>query len=275
MNGLVFAIVSAFGFGLANGLAQRYVRDLGVGATMVGRSAVSSTLLFVLFLAVPHALSARGLGIAFAVAVLGLIAVFSYYRALGSGASGIVTPVANSAVVVTVVASLLIFGEALGAARYALIAAIVLGVVLLSADRARGLAAGVPFALVAMIAWGFNYALLVIPTRLVGPVAAVLVGELLALLAGLAWMLARRERIPWRGEVLVPLALVGASIVLGVAGFTFALRTVPVGIVAAIMASNPVVTALYMRVFHGERLSVRQRIASGIVIAGVVALSAL
>lgn len=275
MNGLVFAIASALGFGLANGLAQRHVRDLGVGATMVGRSSVSSALLVLLLLAMPHVLVPRGIGIAALVALLGIGAVFSYYRSLRTGASGVVTPVANSAVVVTVIASFVLFGQSLGALRYALIGAIVVGVVLLSAERSRGLAAGVPFAVLAMLGWGLNYALLAIPTRLVGPIAAVLVGEVIALLIGLVLMIARGERIPMRSSTLVPLALIGASIVAGVAGFTLALGTVPVGVVAAISASNPVVTALYMRLFAGERLTLRQRIGSAVVIAGVVALSVL
>lgn len=278
MIGLVFAILSALGFGLANGISQRYVRDIGIGPTMLVRSVVTSLILFALFFAFPHELSLEGLGIAALVLSLGIIAVLSYYRSLSVGISGIVTPVANSAVIVTLLVGALFFSESLGAPRYALIGLIVAGAVLLSHERGskRRIAAGIPFALGAMVFWGLTYALLHIPTRMVGPIMTPLVGELLALAIGAAMCIRYRERIPLDRETLLPLVAIGVFIVFGVAGFTFALQEgVPAGIVAAISASNPAVTALYMRIAHGETLSWGQRLGSLLVIIGVVALSML
>ena len=267
---ILYAILSAIGFGLANGIAQRYVRDLGIGATMFGRSLVSSIILAVLLIAFPADLSFSGVGIAALISGLGIAAVFAYYRALDVGDSGIVTPVANSAVIVTVIAAFLLFGEALGIFEYVLIAAIVFGGVLLSREPG-GVARGVPWALVAMLFWGLAYALLVIPIRIIGPIATPLIGEIIAVIAGGIWMLVAGQRIP--RSAILPLAAIGGFIALGVGGFAFALQTVPAGIVAAISAANPAVTALYMRLVHGEQLTLAQRLGSFVVIAGVVLLS--
>ena len=268
---ILFAFLSALGFGLANGLAQRYVRDIGIARTLLVRSVVSALILAVLFVLWPHPLSVEGVVVAAIVAVFGIVAVYAFYRALGVGISGIVTPIANSAVIVTVLVAALVFAESLSSVHYAVIGMIIVGVVALSHDGSRLASRGVGFALLAMVGWGLSYAFLIIPTMMIGPIATPLVGELLiVLLAGsIVWY--RREPVP--RSSLVPLTAIGVCIVVGVAGFTFALASTPVSIVAAISASNPLVTALYMRLVHGERLTVLQRVGSIVVVCGVVILS--
>jgi drug/metabolite transporter (DMT)-like permease len=268
---IVFAIVSALGFGLANGLAQRYIRDLGIIRTLFVRSAISALILSLLFVFWPHPLSFEGVVIASIVAVFGIIAVYAFYRALGIGVSGIVTPIANSAVIVTVVVAAIVFGEMLLALHYVLIGFIVLGVLALSHDGSHAAAKGIGFALLAMLCWGLSYAFLLIPTRLIGPIATPLVGEILVVLIAGSVLVRRFEPLP--RSAILPLGAIGVSIVAGVAGFTFALASTPVSIVAAISASNPLVTALYMRIAHGEQLSLLQRAGSLIVVTGVVLLS--
>ena len=270
---IFFAILSALGFGLANGLAQQYVRDIGIARTLLVRSIVSALILAALFVLWPHPLSVEGVVVAAIVAVFGIVAVYAFYRALGVGISGIVTPIANSAVIVTVLTAALVFSESLSTLHYLLIGMIILGVIALSHDGSRLASRGIGFALLAMVGWGLSYAFLIIPTMMVGPIATPLVGELLIVLLAGSIVLYRRESVP--RSSLVPLTAIGVCIVAGVAGFTFALDSTPVSIVAAISASNPLVTALYMRVVHGESLSTLQRIGSVLVFAGVIVLSFL
>lgn len=276
VSGIIFALLSALGFGLANGLSQKQVRSLGIAQAMLVRSAVSSIILLSLFALYPHEIELSGIAIAALVSGLGILAVFSYYRALSVGVSGIVTPVANSAVIVTLALGAALFSESLGAHRYALIGVVVVGIVLVSYERSQvRFAKGLFFALGAMVLWGASYAFLSIPVRLVGPIATPLVGELIALFVAGALVAAARARIVFDMRIGY-LVLIGIFVVMGVVGFTFALRSgVPAGLVAAISAANPVVTALYMRIVHGERLSSLQRFGSVLVIVGVVVLSLL
>lgn len=268
---ILFAFISALGFGLANGIAQRYVQGLGVARTLFVRSVVSALLLALLFAIWPHPLSIEGVMVASIVAVFGIVAVYAFYRALGVGVSGIVTPIANSAVIVTVLVAAIVFGESLAQIQYALIGMIVIGVLALSHDGSRIASKGIGFALLAMLCWGLSYAFLIVPTLMIGPIATPLIGELLIVSIAGSIMFSRKETMP--STSLVPLAIIGICIVAGVAGFTFALASTPVSIVAGISASNPLVTALYMRFVHGERLSMLQRAGSIIVVVGVVLLS--
>lgn len=270
---ILFAIISAIGFGIANGLAQRFVHEQGIVRTLFVRSLVASVLLVALLLMWPHPITFEGLLIALGVNILGFGAVFSFYRALGVGVSGIVTPIANSAVIVTLIVAVVFFGESVGGVQYALIALIILGVIFLSHDASNLVARGTGYALLAMVLWGLTYALIVIPAMVIGPIATPLVGELLVVLIAGSIMLVRGTRI--ERSSWLPLAGVGVFIVMGVVGFSAAVLTSPVSIVAAISASNPVFTALYMRLVHGESLTWLQRTGSVIVVLGVVLLSAL
>ena len=270
---ILLAILSAIGFGVANGIAQRLVHEQGIARTLFVRSLVASVLLAMLFVVWPHPITLEGLAIALGVNVLGFGAVFAFYRSLGVGVSGIVTPIANSAVIVTLIAAVVFFGESVGLAQYALIALIIAGVILLSHDASNMIARGTGYALLAMVLWGLTYAFIVFPAMMIGPIATPLIGELLAVLIAGLILLARRERV--ERSSWLPLAGVGVFIVMGVAGFSGAVLSSPVSIVAAISASNPLVTAIYMRVVHGETLSVLQRVGSVLVVIGVVILSVL
>ncbi len=280
---MLLGLGSALGFGLADLFGAVSTRRLGVPQTVLIIQALSAAVLSLLLLtpvvgSLSSSLSVR-LTIA-AAGILGIVSYFSFFRALMLGPVAIVSPVFASYAAVTVILSVALNGERLSALAVAGIASTTAGVALASARggaserSARG--GGIPFALLAMVAWGVASYLLGRAAQQTGWFFP-LYGARLAELAGalvVAIVLGARGALgplPSGRSVLIACAS-GMADNAGVAAFVRGSQVGLVSITSAVSASFPLIVIAGSLVLFRERPSPRQWVG---ILAAVVGLAVL
>ena len=209
-------------------------------------------------------------------AALGL-GYLAYYTGLARGAVTVVSSAASAWLAVTVLIVSALFGETVGISQLALIAAILLGIVLLSIGPLTGsdVRSGLPWGLGAMLGIGVAMALFDHATAAGGPMLAVFAVR--AISAVPAFVLARASREPIRrpghlsGWVL--LITVGVVDAAGYVGYNIGVASAPVSLVAPIAAAHPLVTIALAVAINRERPRATQWAGASLIVASTVALS--
>jgi drug/metabolite transporter (DMT)-like permease len=286
IRGMFLALGSAIGFGFADLLGAISSRRIGVPITLlviqvVDVLAMASLLLTPLPGEGALQASAGAWTAVVASGVLGTVSYFAFYRALELGPIAVVSPVFAAYAAVAVVLSVLLHGERPSALASAGVVLTVLGVVLASAreESRRRIAAswgGIPWALLAMVAWGVatyviglyaqqtGWYLPTFGTRLVELTG---VGAVIAVL----WLRGAKLAPPRGASAAIPVAS-GLADALAISLFARASQQGLVSIAAAVSATFPlVVIAGGLALFH-ERPSVRQWTGVLSTVAGLIAL---
>lgn len=236
---MLFGLGAALGFGLADVFGAVSARRIGVPMTLFVIQIVSLVALSVLLLTpIPgnDPLSARGgaLVALTAAGAMGTVSFFAFYRALQLGPVAVVSPVFAAYAAVAVVLSVVFAGERLSTMAWLGVGLTICGVVLASARGEDGAGGGrswggIPYALVATLAWG---------------AASYLIGKYAK---ETGWFL------PVYGVRLVELILTGAvMILLRVRGAVF---SVPTGTTLAIPAVSSLADAAAIALFaHASQI---------------------
>jgi drug/metabolite transporter (DMT)-like permease len=286
IRGMFLALGSAIGFGFADLLGAISSRRIGVPITLlviqvVDVLAMASLLLTPLPGEGALQASAGAWTAVVASGVLGTVSYFAFYRALELGPIAVVSPVFAAYAAVAVVLSVLLHGERPSALASAGVVLTVLGVVLASAreESLRRIAAswgGIPWALLAMVAWGIATYVIGLYAQQTGwylPTFGTRLVELTGVGAVIAVLWLRgAELAPPRGaSAAIPVAS-GLADALAISLFARASQQGLVSIAAAVSATFPlVVIAGGLALFH-ERPSVRQWTGVLSTVAGLIAL---
>lgn len=281
--GVIFGILSMLAFGLGNALSKVPAQKLGGRNSVLFRNLMMSVFLFMIFIFFERnpIISFEYILIAIGVSVIGYLPLFTLYKALDVGKVGVVTPITGSSIFFTVVLSIVFFGERVGVLQGFAIAAIIIGVVLISINFREfrkshifDIKSGVPFALVTCLGWGVYAFLFNVPVNVLGPIMTGLITETGILVIGFFAVLFSKEgfRVPdiKTMNYVIMVAFFGVAAVLA---YGAGLNSSDVSIVAPIAFANPIVATLYGAVFYGERLKFQQY--SGVVLAimGIVFMS--
>ena len=202
-----------------------------------------------------------------------------YYTGLARGAVTVVSSAASAWLAVTVLIAVALFGETVGAGQIILMAAILIGILLLSAGPLAGsdVSSGIPWGLGAMLGIGIAMASFDHATAAAGPMLAVLVVRALSAIP--AYAFARLKRVPIRrpqnfnGWVL--LAVIGIVDVSGYIGYNLGVASAPVSLVAPIAAAHPLVTIALAVAINRERPRATQWAGATLTIAATIGLSVL
>ncbi len=160
--GVIYGLVAALGFGLADFEGAIAGRRIGSLWTVIFGQTLSAAVMTVVFLATDAHLSILGPVIGFVV-LNGIAAAAAYqthYRALELGPVAVVSPIGSAYAVVGVLLAVIFLGERPGVTALVGTIVTVIGVALVSTDlrefRAgvRGVARGVPWALVSTVTFG-------------------------------------------------------------------------------------------------------------------------
>lgn len=225
-------------------------------------------------------------------AVLG-IGYLVYYTGLMRGAVSVVSSAASAWLAVTTLIAVAFFGETLTWGQAALIAAVLAGILLLTAGRRRPTARpsdcesdqdydrarpgdGLPWGLAAMLSIGIAMALLDRATASAGPMLAALAVRAASALPTCAF--ARLRRIP----VAIPptrrdralLLAVGLLDAAGYVAYSLGVAAAPVSLVAPVAAAHPVATIALAIILERERPSPMHWAGAATTIAATIALSA-
>jgi drug/metabolite transporter (DMT)-like permease len=204
------------------------------------------------------------------------VGLAALYRGLAVGVMSIVAPVAATAPVVPVVASIGL-GELPSPGQSGGIALAVAGVVLISYSRSERSAAhavgpSVMFGL--LTAAGFGGFLVAMDAASEGDVAwALLVARLAAVIAFAVVFLARRQPLAVPRSEFPVLALIGVLIIAADALFAVATTKGLLSVVAVLGSLYPVVTIGLAWAFLHERIEPLQRLGAAVALSGAVAIS--
>ena len=202
-----------------------------------------------------------------------------YYTGLARGAVTVVSSAASAWLAVTVLIAVALFGERTSAGQLALMAAILLGILLLSAGPLTGsdVGSGLPWGLGAMLGIGVAMALFDPATAAAGPMLAVLTVRALSAVPTYAFARARRisVRLPAGRGGWSLLAAVGILDAAGYVGYNLGVASAPVSLVAPIAAAHPVATIALAVAVNRERPRIMQWAGATLTIAATIALSIL
>jgi drug/metabolite transporter (DMT)-like permease len=277
---------AALGFGIADLFGAVSTRRIGVTLTLFVIQIVSLVALSLLLLTpVPgnDPLSAGGTALAALVAAgaMGTVSFFSFYRALQMGPVAVVSPVFASYAAVAVLLSVVFGGERLSTMAWVGVALTISGVALASAgsredrDGARSWG-GIPYALVATVAWGAASYLIGRYARDTGwflPVYTVRLVEFVGVGAVLVTLRARGTAfaVPTGTTLAIPAAssLADTS---AIALFAHASQVGSISIASAVSATFPLVVIAGGLVLFHERPTPRQWLGVLAAIIGLVLL---
>ena len=202
-----------------------------------------------------------------------------YYTGLARGAVTVVSSAASAWLAITVLIAVALFGERTSAGQLALMAAILLGILLLSAGPLTGsdVSSGLPWGLGAMLGIGVAMALFDRATAAAGPMLAVLAVRAVSTIPAYAFARVKRVPIRWpqnfNGWIL--LIVIGVVDAAGYVGYNIGVASAPVSLVAPIAAAHPVATIALAVMINRERPRIAQWAGAALTIASTIGLSVL
>ena len=280
---VVFGVLAAVGWGVADFLAAFASKRLGVLRTATGvhlaSSAVAAGYFFVVFdpafLTWTHWAALAG------VSVLGLLVYLVFYRALNEGPVAVVSPIVSSYAIVVIALAMLFTGERLSGWQAAGAICSIGGVVLASFDprsfssTGRLIGFGAALAIATMLGIGVLSFALGILSRELGWFLPVYISRTLTLGLFVPLTIAMRQ---WtlRG-VTIPLAVgVAVAGIVETAGMFAYTRGAEVGVISIVAAASityPLIPMLGGIFLFGERLASSQWVGLGVALAGLLVLA--
>ncbi len=281
--GIVFGLVAMMGLGLCNGISQEIVRKIGVSRSVFFRN------LFIVLMLIPFAACFLPSAppdplfvlIALAIGLIGYLPLAFFSKAINLGKIGTITPISNSPFIITILLSVVFFGEILSLLNILSLALIIVGIILISVDFRDlknsdifRISSGIPFAFVAFFLWGIVFFLLKIPVNVIGPIITSLLLESGVLAGSKINMIISRKGwdLPER-RTLFKIFLMSLTGFLGSLFYNLGISVMEVSIVVALTFSNPLVSVLYGKFVYGEKLGVLQYVAIIMIITGIVSIS--
>jgi drug/metabolite transporter (DMT)-like permease len=287
---IIFGIIAMLGYGLGNAISKKAAVRLSPQKTIFYSTFVSAAILAVVLLHEIFCKHSPGIStkqpglyilLAILISIFGYIPPMFFYKALKTGKVGIITPVANSGFIFTVILALIFLGDRMNALQFAAIVVVFAGIILVSLEP-NGLklkdifrlANGVHYAIIACLLWGITFFLFKITTAALGAITNAFIIEATVAAAAAAHMLFSKESFRLPEKSLRPsLFFIGLFIAIGTLFYNLGISQDNVSIVAAFVAAGPAVTIVYGRFVFRERLTCLQYLGALVTLAGIIALS--
>lgn len=281
--GIIFGLIGMLGFGLANGISKVPITRIGYIKTIFFRGIfVSLLLLAATLLFLPEInFAATYILIAIAISFLGYFPLATFFKALEVGKVGIISPIANSSVIFTILFSIIFFKESLTLVQIFSILLIVLGVILISVNfkdiknsQILKISSGIPYALVTTLLWGVVFFLLKIPVNIIGPFLTAFILEFgIFIFSSIHLRISKISfKVPDK-NVLAYIFFIAFFSGAALLAFNLGIRVSDVSIVAALTAANPLVVLVYGKLVYKEKLALQQYVAAFLILAGIILIS--
>jgi uncharacterized membrane protein len=279
---VIYGLVAALGFGLADFEGAIAGRRIGSLWTVILGQTLSAIVMTAVFVSTDASVSVLVPFLGF-VALNGICAAAAYqthYRALELGPVAVVSPIGSAYAVIGVLLAVVFLGERPGALALVGTVVTVAGVALVSTDlrefRAgiRGVARGVPWALVSTVSFGVAGFLLGYLSQKVGWVAALWASRTAQVVCYVPLAIVVRSKLPGiRDRRGLTFALVAAlADIVGVIGLSVGSERGFVSITLAASAVFPLVAVILSLLILHERLVMNQFAGIALVIGGLLML---
>jgi uncharacterized membrane protein len=279
---VIYGLIAALGFGLADFEGAIAGRRIGSLWTVILGQTLSAIVMTVVFFATDAHLSVLGPFLGF-VALNGICAAAAYqthYRALELGPVAVVSPIGSAYAVIGVLLAVVFLGERPGTVALVGSAITIAGVALVSTDlrelRAglRGVAPGVPWALVSAVAFGLAGFLLGYLSQQAGWVAGLWASRTAQVVCYIPLAIVARKQFPTlRDRRGLTFAFVAAiADIVGVIGLSVGSERGFVSVTLAASAIFPLVAVILSLLILHERLVMNQFVGIALVIGGLLLL---
>lgn len=283
---VIFGLVSLLGYGLNDVFAKLPSERVWALMTILYKNAVL-TLIIALVMLITWAswiADVNSIVLTIALSVIWYFAPLYLYKAFSVGKVSLVVPVSKSYLLIVIIVSSTVLGDAISLWKYVGIAGIISAIILISHGRDRSgdtttRPAWMRYVFVTIISWGVFFSFIGIAARSLGWLqTGFLIEFTIFLCAGVHYLISREPKKTTKIKKAVPhifLILCGVSWALGTLGFTYGAQYGDVAIVTTLSASTPVVSVLLSRLIYWERLTKIQYFAVLLIVASVVIISYL
>lgn len=207
----------------------------------------------------------------------GYIPVLAFMHGLRVSRVGIVSPIAATSALFTVVLAFAVLHTPLHSLQWLAIVLVIAANVAISVNlkdlrnsNVMQLESGVLYALIAALGWGLFYFLLVYPTRAIGPWASALMVELGVTIAAGLHLFLGKQKLVHKNALSFTVMGSGISIVAATVAYTIGVYYYNVGIVAALSNSTALVSTLLAAYFFKERLNLFEKTVAAAMVLGVI-----
>lgn len=282
--GIFLSIVTLLSWGISDYLSSKGGKHLTPKVANFVIQTVSYPLSFglVLVLGFPTQAQFSDLIIFAGIGAIMTIAWVSMLKGFTVGAVGVVTPLANSYAVVTLILSTIFLGLKLSSGHYFAFMVILAGVIVISYEKMEHikqvkLSKAVYFGLLAMFAWGIGFTIVDSFSKFQWYQIEFLLHTSMVIIAvvGLVWS-ERLESFKLVKEALKHKESVAAGYLSSfgsIAFFSSAQLLGNIAIPAVIAAGVPLVTSYLAYLFDKERIQLSQRIGALLIVGGIVLLN--
>jgi len=280
--GILFGIITMLSWGVADFFVAKSVRQTSVAKTFLWSQMIGLIpfiIVYGLFFEFP-VFSFSTFIIIVITTLLGFVGILAFYKGLQVGNIPIVSPIAASSAVVTVILSLIFLKESLSLFQGVGVGLAIFGAILTSFKfhdlirfKVKNMSAGIEFAVVSMFAFGISFVLIDILISELGWFLPIFLLKVLGVFYALVYFPLARKDISFPVNVvwfLVPIGFLEAIAFMSIgAGINSDLTA----IVVPISAAFPAVTIIMARIFLKETLGLNQIIGVVSVLIGLVLLS--
>jgi uncharacterized membrane protein len=278
---IIYSLIATIGFGLTNALSKIPAKKIGSIKSTFYRNVLITIMLIIIFLFFidTATFSLKFILIAFGISLIGYLPLITLFKAVKRADISVVSPIAQSSVIFTVIFSFIFFRDTLTPTQLLAGLIILTGVIILTTNFKNlknssflKFSSGIPYALITCFTWGIFHSLLKIPISAIGPILTALIIELgIMIYAGIHLSIKKDFKIP--KSVLPSLIIVAVTATVGTIFFNLAIHASSVPLVAIVNTSIPVVASVFGFIYFKEKLSIKKVISIIIILAGIAIIS--
>lgn len=280
--GILFGIMTMFSWGISDFFAAKASRKAGVAKTAVWSQIISVSAfaaIFILFFDFPD-ISISDILLVAICSILGAIGILSLYKGFEVGTISIISPIAASSAVVTVLLSIAFLGEKINFLQGMGISSVIIGAILASFKlkdiaklKLNKVAAGVEYGIIAMLSFGVSFALIDVLIEKFGWFVPVFLIKSFGLILIFLFSFMMRKELSFPKNAksfIIIIAILETIAFLSIgAGISFE----HTAIVYSVASAFPAVTIILARIFFKETIELSNKIGVVSVLAGLALLA--
>lgn len=282
---ILLALVAIICWGSSDFLAAHATRNTNSMKTFFWSQVVGLclyALVFLLFFRNIPAISLLEWVYIFAMTIIVILGFLSFYKGFQVGKVGVISPIVNAWSIVTILVAITLLGESLTFLTGIAITIVLIGAILSSFKiydiinlKFQNIAAGVFFAIIAMVLFGIAFSILDPLVASLGFLLPILLQKLIQVpMTGLFAKISNIN-LSFPRIVAFPILLVGVFEFGGLMAYNLAISSELTSIIAPLVASAPLIAAFWARIFLKEKLEINQWIGAIVIVIGIAILSTL